>query len=156
MHARTGVARVVAAGLLLLGTGAGCYRYVPITSNSPSVGSEFRAHLTEEGSTRLAPMLGAQVATVEGRVSSTNDSGYVISVSTTTNQARVATFWTGETVTIPRATIRTLEARQLDRKRTWLAASVGVVGGFLLAQIFGLFDGSAGGDGPGPPPPPPP
>ncbi|HJU74576.1 MAG TPA: hypothetical protein VJ717_12580 [Gemmatimonadaceae bacterium] len=154
MHALTGVARVVAVGLLLLETG--CYRYVPVTTNSPSVGEEFRAHLTEEGSTRLAPMLGAQVATVEGRVSSTNDTGYVVSVSTTTNRARVPTFWTGESVTIPRTTIQTLEARRLDRKRTWLVASVGIVGGFLMAQIFGLFDGSAGGDGPGPPPPPPP
>lgn len=134
---------------------AACYRYTPIESGAVPVGSEFRASLTEDGTTRLVPTLGAQVAKVEGRVLSNSDTAFVISISATTNRSNVQTFWTGETITIPRATIQSIEARKLDRKRTWLVTTLGLVGGFLAAQIFGLFEGSAsGGDG-GPPPPPP-
>ncbi len=140
---------------VLLLAGSGCYRYVPIESGAPPLGAEFRARLTEEGATRMAPVLGAQIAAVEGRVSSTNDSAYVITVSATTNRANVQTFWTGESVTLPRGSIQSLEARKLDRKRTWIVTTLGVVGGFLAAQIFGLFEGSGTQDGGGPPPPPP-
>ncbi|MGH7713371.1 MAG: hypothetical protein ACREOG_18940, partial [Gemmatimonadaceae bacterium] len=139
-------------GLLVLG--AACYNYVPISSGAPPVGSEFRAHLTDDGSTRLTPVLGAQVAMVEGRVSGANDSAYIVSVSATTNRAQVQTFWTGESITLPRSAVQSMEARRLDRRRTWLIAAGGIVGGVLAAQVFGL-GGKASGDGGGPPPPPP-
>ncbi len=150
MHALRGIP------LIFILVGAACYRYVPIASSAPPAGSEFRARLTDEGSTRLAPTLGAQIDMVEGRVSSANDSAYVVSVSATTNKSRVQTFWTGESVTLPRTTIQALEARMLDRRKTWVIATIGIVGGVLAAKIFDLFDGSAGGsgDGGGGPPPP--
>lgn len=144
---------VLPLGLLL--AGAACYRYVPIAGGAPPPGSEFRANLTDDGSQRLTPILGAQVATVEGRVSSANDSAFVVSVSATTNKAHVQTFWTGESITLPRSAIQTIEARQLNRRKTWLIAAIGIAGGFFAAKIFDLFEGSAGGDGGGPPPPPP-
>lgn len=136
--------------------GAACYRYVPIANTAPPVGSEFRARLTDEGSTRLTPTLGAQVAMVEGRVSGANDSAYVVLVSATINRSQVQTFWTGESVTLPRTTIQAIEARMLDRKKTWVIATLGLVGGVLAAKIFDLFGGSAStsGDGGGGPPPP--
>jgi hypothetical protein len=139
-------------GLVL--TGAGCYRYVPITSGTPSTGSEFRARLTDDGSLRLTPILGNQVAIVEGRVSSANDSAFVVSMSATTNKALIQTYWTGESITLPRSAIQTIEARQLNRRKTWFVVALGVVGGFFAAKIFDLFEGSAGGNGGGPPPPP--
>ncbi len=144
---------MLSLGLLL--AGAACYRYVPIARGAPPLGSEFRARLTEEGSVRLTPTLGAQVALVEGRVNSANDSGYVVSVSATTNKSQVQTYWTGESVTLPRSAIQTLDARQLNRRKTWFIAAIGIVGGFLAAKVFDLFEGSASGDGGGPPPPPP-
>ncbi len=136
--------------------GAACYRYVPIASSAPPAGSEFRARLTDEGSARLTPTLGAQIALVEGRVSSANDSAYVVSVSATTNRSQVQTFWTGESVTLPRTTIQALEARMLDRRKTWVIATIGLVGGVLAAKVFDLFGGSAGGSGSGGGGPPPP
>lgn len=141
--------------LAFLLTGAGCYRYVPITSGTPPTGSEFRARLTEEGSLRLTPILGNQIAIVEGRVSSANDSAFVVSMTATTNKALIQTYWTGESITLPRSAIQTIEARQLNRRKTWFVAALGIVGGFFAAKIFDLFEGSAGGDGGGPPPPPP-
>lgn len=136
--------------------GSACYRYVPISSNAPPAGSEFRARLTDEGSVRLTPTLGAQIALVEGRVSSANDSAYVVSVSATTNRSKVQTFWTGESVTLPRTSIQAIEARTLDRRKTWIIATIGMVGGALAAKVFDLFGGKAGstGDGGGGPPPP--
>ncbi|MGQ0537448.1 MAG: hypothetical protein ACT4R6_00755 [Gemmatimonadaceae bacterium] len=134
---------------------AACYNYQPISSGVAPLGSEFRAHLTTDGSARLTPVLGAQVAAVEGRVMGTSDTAYVISVSATRNQARVQTFWTGESVTLPRSTIQQLEARSLNRRKTWLVVGLGLVGGFFTAKIFDLFEGSAeggpGGGGGGPP-----
>ncbi len=140
--------------LALLAFAAGCYSYVPIASGAPPLGSEFRASLTDEGATRLSPVLGAQVAMVEGRVSSSNDSAYVIAVSATTSRAQVQTFWTGESVTIPRSSVQRIEARTLNRRKTWLTVAVGIVGGILTAQIFGLGGGAEGGGGGTPPPPP--
>jgi hypothetical protein len=92
---------------------------------------------------------------VEGRVSEANDSAYVVSVSATRNSAQVQTFWTGETVTLPRTSVQTIESRRLNKRKTWLIAAVGIVGGVLTAQVFGL-GGSASGDGGGGGGPPPP
>ena len=142
------------APIALLTFAAGCYSYVPITSGAPPMGSEFRASLTDEGSTRLSPVLGSQVATVEGRVSSSNDSAYVVAVSATTSRAHVQTFWTGESITIPRSSVLTIEARTLNRQKTWLIVAAGLVGGVITARIFG-WGGSASGDGGGGGPPPP-
>ncbi|MGQ0643571.1 MAG: hypothetical protein ACT4P6_22720 [Gemmatimonadaceae bacterium] len=132
----------------------GCYNYVPISAAAPPLGSEFRAQLTEEGSARLTPLLGAQVALVEGRVSGTNDSAYVVSISATTNRAQQQTFWTGESITLPRSTVQAIEARKLDRRKTWLIAAAGVIGGLVTAQIFGWGGSASGTDGGGGPPPP--
>jgi hypothetical protein len=141
---------------LCLAVVAACYNYVPLANGAPPpIGSEFRAQLTEEGSTSLAPILGPQVAMVEGRVSDANDSAYVVSVSATMSRAQRQTFWTGESVTLPRATVQTMEARTLNRRKTWLIAAVGVIGGVLTAQIFGLGGSASGGDGGGGGPPPP-
>ena len=140
-------------GFLL--AGAGCYRYVPIAGDTPSSGSEFRAHLTDDGSTRLTPILGSQVAIVEGRVSSANDSAFVVSMTATTNKALIQTYWTGESITLPRSAIQTIESRQLNRRKTWFVAALGIAGGFFAAKIFDLFEGSAGGGGGGGGGPPP-
>lgn len=145
--------RALPCGLLLIA--AACYTYVPVSAGVPPVGSEFRAVLTSDGAARLAPVLGGQVAVVEGRMSSTNDSAYVVSVSATRNNAQVQTFWTGESITLPRASVQTIEARRLNKRKTWLIAAAGIVGGVLTAQIFGL-GGTASGDGGGGPGPPPP
>lgn len=149
---RACVLRLIPVALLL---SAACYNYVPISAGAPPLGSEFRARLTDDGSMRLTPVLGAQVALVEGRVSETNDSALVVSISATTNRAQQQTFWTGESITLPRSTVQTIEARKLDRRKTWLIAAAGVLGGLLSAQIFGWGGSASGGDGGGTPPPPP-
>lgn len=152
MRARQRWCLLLIPGLLVAG---GCYRYVPIASGAPPLGSEFRAQLTDEGSIRLAPLLGNQIAMVEGRLSASNDSAYVVSMTSTTNRSQVQTFWTGESVSLPRAAVRTLESRELNRRKTWFVAALGLAGGFFAAKIFDLFGGSAeGGGGGGPPPPP--
>jgi hypothetical protein len=140
--------------VLVIATSA-CYTYVPIANGAPPVGSEFRAVLTSDGSSRLAPVLGGQVAVVEGRMSDANDSAYVVSVSATRNSAQVQTFWTGESVTLPRTSVQTIESRRLNKRKTWLIAAAGIVGGALTARLFGLGGGAGGsGDGgTGPPPP---
>jgi hypothetical protein len=148
---RATIYRLIPAALLL---SASCYNYVPISTGAPPLGSEFRARLTDDGTTRLTPLLGAQVAVVEGRVSDANDSAYVVSVSATTNRAQQQTFWTGESISLPRSSVQTIEARKLDRRKTWLIAAIGVAGGILTARIFGWGGSASGGDGGTPPPPP--
>jgi len=142
------------APLAVLAFASGCYSYVPIASGAPPLGSEFRANLTDEGSTRLSPVLGAQVATVEGRVTSSNDSAYVVAVSATMSRAHAQTFWTGESITIPRSSVQTIEARTLNRRKTWFIVAAGLVGGVLTAKVFGWGGGASGDGGGGGPPPP--
>src|SRR6185436_15290573 len=52
--------------LLLVATSA-CYRYTPITAEPENVGAEVRLRLTDAGSVQLAPMIGSQVESIDGR-----------------------------------------------------------------------------------------
>lgn len=145
----------VAIGVLAL---SACYRYVPETSPEPVAGSEYRAHLTSEGSARLRPLLGQDVIRVDGRVLAVNDTAYHVSMGAT----GVATdprpvIWSGEQIWIPRSAVERIERRELDRPRTMRAAALYTAGVMLAGSVWLSISGRAserGGNGPGPTPPP--
>ena len=48
-------------------TSGACYRYTPIDSSSPALGSEVRLRLTDQGAIAMAPLVGNRIEVVDVR-----------------------------------------------------------------------------------------
>lgn len=149
--------RLAAVPTLAITLTSACYRYVPVTGADVSVGSEYRAYLSPEGSTRVAPLVGQDVERFDGRILSVFDTAYMVAMASTLKRADPrATIWSGEQLLIPRAAVSRFELKLLDRPRTARAAALYTVamvaGGALFLSIKSVVSGSNGG-GVTPPPP---
>ncbi len=152
-RARDVVRAALAIGLAFASV-TGCYRYVG-SERAPSLGgTELRAHLTDSGSSTLAPLLGSDVASVDGRIADATEASLVLLVARTTKRDGASSNWTGERVTIDRGSIARYELRVLDRKRTLLVGGLGAVAAVLTAKLFSLL-GSGGSEPPSTMPGPP-
>jgi hypothetical protein len=131
-----------------------CYRYVPETSPQPTVGSEYRAHLTSEGTAQVQPILGQNVIRVDGRLLAVSDSIYELSMgATTTTLDPRPVIWSGEVIRLPKGAVDRIERRELDRPRTVRAAALYTAGVVLAGSVWLSISGRAsesGGPGPGP------
>jgi|SRR5687767_1743574 len=149
--------RVAGVPILALTLFSACYRYVPTTAADLAVGSEYRGHLTDEGSRRVAPVIGENVQQFDGRIVTVLDTAYLVAMSATLKRAEQRrTIWTGEQLMIPRSAVNRFELRQLDRPRTIRAAAL--YGGGMLAigvLVFSIKSLSSGSGTVTPPPPPP-
>lgn len=138
--------------ILLTASAPACYRYVPELEPEPSVGSEYRAHLTEAGTQQLQPILGQGIAAVDGRIIGANDSSYQLTVGKTIpREDPRPIIWAGELVFLPRGAIERLERRELDRGRTMRAAALYTAGALVVGSIWLSISGKASTKG-GPPP----
>ncbi len=138
-----------AVALLLLNA---CFQSVPVSTGSPSVNREVVVELNDRGSLELAPMLGAQLKEVQGRVVSFENGVYQVSVTQTVSRGGIETLWRGENAAIKSDYVRQLQQRTLDKKRTTILTVIIVAGAFLLATAFGFtpgVDGLIGGGGGG-------
>lgn len=135
--------RLAATGLLVVAA-AGCYRLTPIDGASPAAGMEVRVSLTDEGSVRLAPLIGPRIAAVEGSVIAGTDTAIVLAVRSVVGQGGRTMNWSQERLAIPRSAVSSIRTRKLDRKRTWFAAGLTVVGALALGEAFGLGTGLDG------------
>src|ERR1700738_1356423 len=137
---------VAVAALLMV---SACYRYTPIDGGSSSVGREVVLELSERGSIDLAPQLGAQLKSVSGRISDFSGDVYQVSVTQTTSRGGVETLWRGENAAVPRAYVTGVGDRQLDKRRTSVAAGLTVLGVALAGRAFGVngLEGILGGGG---------
>jgi hypothetical protein len=146
--------KATARTLLIMGVLAGCYVYAPPPSGrAPDAGEEIRAVLTDAGTTALAPRLGDNVNFVDGRLEAAADSALSLSVTSTTTRLGVSSDWKGETVTIPRGYVATVQQKVLSRSRSvgMGAAALGVAVAAYIAfkGDAGVFGGRGGGSGSG-------
>ncbi|HEX7123555.1 MAG TPA: hypothetical protein VF178_14355 [Gemmatimonadaceae bacterium] len=142
------------AGWLLLALliAPACYRYVPELEANPSVGSEYRLHLTEAGTQQLQPILGQGIAAVDGRIIGASDSSYQVTVGKTIPRDDPRpVIWAGEVVFLPLGAIERVERRELDRGRTMRAAALYTAGALVVGSIWLSVSGKASAKG-GPPP----
>jgi hypothetical protein len=131
---------------------AGCYHYLPIPAADAAAlapGAEVRLHLTPEGRTRVAPVLGPETAVVEGRTERQGGDSVSLVVSATGRTNGVTTRWVGERVTIPVDVVARGDRRVLDRRRSLLVGggvAVGAALGYALlrAAAGGGAEGGAG------------
>lgn len=139
------------AAALTLG---GCYRYVPGASADAAAGNEVRLTFTPEGAQQLAPVIGADVRSITGRVLSASDRELAVSVGRSYRSSGVETIWNGENVTIPRDAVAQTDRRTIDRRRSTLAAIGAFLGGVITFSILRSITtgGNPGSPGPGPTP----
>lgn len=129
-----------------------CYRYTPIEGGPSSVGRTVVLQLSERGAIELAPQLGAQLQSISGRIDGFRDEAYQVSVTQTTSRGGVETLWRGESASVSRAYVTAVGDRQLDKRRTWIVAVLGVLGVVVAGEAFGVdtgLDGLLGGGGRG-------
>ena len=106
--------------------------------------------LSDRGSEQLAPQLGAELRSVAGRVLAFRDNEYEVGVTQTKNRSGLETTWRNEPVSIRAELVRSVSERRLDKRRTWLAAGLSLLGVVALGEAFGIdsgLDGLLGGRG---------
>ena len=136
----------MALGCILLGA---CYRYTP-TTDVPVAGADVRLLLSEAGAADAAPVLGAGMTSVSGRVVSVSDAEVVLLVSETAGAERRLA-WAGERITLPRSAVTSVERRSLDRRRSVGVAAAGVGAAAAIALIVNAIGSRGDGDGDGGP-----
>jgi len=125
-------------------TSGACYRYTPIDSPSPALGSEVRLRLTDAGAITMAPLVGNRIEVVDGHVSSLADTSVTLSVTGTIDRLGSEVTWKGEQVMFPRSTVAGLERRSLDKGKSYLVG--GIAAGLVAAVGIG-FSISGNGSG---------
>jgi len=147
---RTTVLAVVAATTMT----TGCYRYVPSAQPNVVLGEEVRVRLTSDGSATLQPVVGADVAAIDGRVTARNDTAYALTVGGTVKRAGDSAVWSGEPITVPLTAIAGVERRVLDTRKTFLVSGLAVGAGVLAALVIsGVTGGGSTGSNTGTTPP---
>lgn len=139
---RTCAAAVMAASAI---TSGACYRYTPIDSSSPALGSEVRLRLTDQGAITMAPLVGNRIEVVDGHISSVSDTAVALSVTQTTDRLGSEATWKGEQVVFPRATVAGLERRSLDKGKSYLMG--GITAGLVAAVGIGFSITGSGSNG---------
>jgi hypothetical protein len=131
---------------------AGCYTYEPIREATVAPGTDVRAHVTVDASTRVAPLLGVTEARdLSGTVVSNTDGSLVIEVPTIVqsgvNRATQTLF---QRIAVSPADVLELQTRRLSNLRTGLAVGAAtVLAGVVIAHQFtksGGTDSPPGGD----------
>ena len=138
--------------VLLMAGSLGCYSLTPIEGATPSPASDVRLSLSDEGSVRMAPLIGPRIGAIDGRAMESSDTAFVLAVQAVVAQGGRSMAWSQERLAVPRNAVSSVRERTLNRGKTWLAAGLTVVGAFALGQIFGMgdgFDGLLGGGGNG-------
>ena len=129
---------------IAIGTAAltvACHSYVPIGAADVTPSREVRLDLTDAGSVAVGPAVGPSAVAIDGRVTQSDDSVLVVTVSRLTRRSGAEETWSGEAVRVPRAGVSAVTVEQLSRGRTGL-----MVGGLVaLGVVIGAALGSGGG-----------
>jgi hypothetical protein len=126
-----------------LGLVSGCYRYDPLTTPSPALGTYVAVTLSDGGSEELARTLGPNAFVVRGRVLTSGDPGLLVSVASVETKRGDAMPWQGEAVLLPGDAVASIEVRWLAKGRTMLLAGVGAGGLIATTLAFSLLGSSS-------------
>ncbi len=134
----------VSASLLAVSFGFGCYTYIPVP-NTPPVGSDVRATVTNEEALRLSDLTGQLTRTFDGRLMGATDDSVYISIVT----FRVASEISGsrqlrQSIHIPRTGLDAFESRELSAWRTGIAGMLAATGVALVVRQVVVGGGDEG------------
>jgi len=133
------------AGVLL--SCCACQTYMPVALSPEIASGNVRVTLTSSASAASLGKLGSGVGQLEGRLAALSDSALTMSVSQVNRLSGSEESWDGESVTIPRNDVASVERRRTSVSRSLLLAGAIVGGTFWISQSTGTGtqSGSAGG-----------
>jgi hypothetical protein len=126
---------------------SGCYTTTALGTATPEPGTRILAELTSEGRTDMTPLIGPDVILVEGTLVAIRPDGWDILMKRVEQTGGRGALWNEERVAFPSSAFGSVQARRLDRTRTYLAVAGGVVGALLLGRLIGSDGGIFGGGG---------
>lgn len=134
----------------------GCYSLVPLETSATAlpVGERLSFRVTDRGRAEIADRMGPGVLRVEGTLVQTDPDAYVIRVWQVSQLDGLSSRWSGEQVRLRHDLVGGVEARRLQRGRTWLTAGAAVAAFGYLVVSQELFGNVLGGGDDSPPPPP--
>jgi hypothetical protein len=138
--------------IFLLGFTSGCYTFTPVIA-SPEPGTELVLGLNDQGRVSLGQSVGPSAQTIEGRLSTKNDSAYVIAVKSVRYFNGGTNVWSGEPLSVGTSLVQEAKERRFSPSRTGLA--VGIAAAAVLSFILtrNLFGSSSPDKTVNPPPP---
>jgi len=122
----------------------GCYQSVPVEVNRVQPGTKMRVTLTDAGADSLARYLGPGVQRVDGKLISSTDSSVALSVSSVAMRSGQEQFWKGESISIPRYALATVQQRKVNKPRSLLLGGALVVA-LASLRLSGVVGGNSGG-----------
>lgn len=141
-------ARLVLPALAIL-LGA-CFNLVPVTGTPPQ-GAQLEAVLSDSGTVALTPRIGPNAGTIIGTLAAARGDTLDIAIAEVHTRDGLTYYLKGTTISLVRSDLSALRMRQLDKRRTIVAATVGVFGAAALAAgvqaISGGSDNTGGGGG---------
>lgn len=130
---------------------AGCFTLTPMRVDSEIEPGRLRVHLTDAGVDRVAEVLGERVRVLNGKLTRSTASEFVVLVPSSgpTAFGEQALY---QELRLPRDDVTSVERRQLNKLRTGLTVGgAAAVAGFLLYEALSGKTGSTpdgGGGGP--------
>ena len=144
MSARSTSRRIVVAVTLLVSTG--CYTMQPVSEQPFPVGITVELVINDAGRAALRPMMGPEVAKVQGRLVQKDSTGYTVAVTQLGLLRDGTQVWSGERVSIKSEYVNSVAERRFSRGRTAVvtAAVLGVVAIVFTQSIKGSLFGDDG------------
>lgn len=130
---------------------AGCYYYRPMPTPAPTPASltYVSVALTDSGTDRLWRYLGPDVGSLRGRLVTTDDSTYTMSVFAVDLRQGTSLGWKGERVVLNRQLVSGLSERRFSVGRTTLAGGLSATAFVLTLRAFKILTGGGGSSGGG-------
>lgn len=144
--------RPIAAALLLCLLLNGCFSYAPAQS-TPGRAARVRVALVAPADFRLLEYTANEVVVADGEMVSADDREVVLSATRLQARSGYEFVGHGETITIPRSNVASLQRKRIAPLQSALLA--GAVAAVVVLSTR-LFEAVRGGDGGGEKPPPPP
>lgn len=144
MSARSTSRRIVVAVTLLVSTG--CYTMQSVSEQPFPVGITVELVINDAGRAALRPMMGPEVAKVQGRLVQKDSTGYTVAVTQLGLLRDGTQVWSGERVSIKSEYVNSVTERRFSRGRTAVvtAAVLGVVAIVFTQSIKGSLFGDDG------------
>ena len=133
--------------LAVIPAALGCFQYTPLdTASGVQAGEHVAVDITDRGRAELSDRLGSGVLRLEGTLTRTDSVELVMNVWRVAQLSGPPSRWSGESVRLKREFASRVQARTLNRPKTFAVAGAVVVGLVMFTRQFELLGFSAGGD----------